>query len=211
MVGALRRLTLVRHGETDWNRERRLQGLTDSELNDAGRLQARALAERLRGTSFDALYTSPLVRASETAAILGDVLELAPVRVPALRERDVGAWGGLTNDDARHRFPDEWRRIAAGEDVALGGGETKAQVTARMAETLDRIGARHPSGSVLVVSHGLALKLLVCRLIGIDVRDCERLATGANTSMTVFDIRDGAPRLAVYADAGHLDGVTLPR
>ena len=211
MAGSLRRLTLVRHGETDWNRERRLQGLIDSELNETGRLQARALAERLRGTSFDALYTSPLVRASETAGFLGEALDLAPIALPDLRERDVGAWGGLTNEDARHRFPDEWRRATAREDVALGGGETKSQVTARMVQAVERIAGRHSSGSVLVVSHGLALKLLVCRLIGIDVRDCERLATGANTSLTVFDIRDGAPRLAVYADAGHLDGVTLPR
>ncbi len=103
-------LVLVRHGETDWNAEHRFQGHADPPLNDRGRAQAHALADELRGTPFDAAYTSPLRRAAETAEILAVELQL-PVRpVEALREIDVGEWQGLTRAEVRERYPDGFAR-----------------------------------------------------------------------------------------------------
>lgn len=211
MLEQLHRLCLVRHGETDWNRDGRLQGLTDAALNERGRCQARALADRLRGASADGLYASPLSRAAETAAILGEAFGRTPVPLDGLRERDVGVWGGLTYDEVKVRFPGEWERVAAGEDLPVGGGETKSEVTARMVATIDGIAALHPGGTVYVVGHGLALKMFVCHVLGIDTFHSDRLATFANASLTTFEIRRGVPRMTSYADAAHLDGLALPR
>ena len=119
-------IVLVRHGETDWNRESRFQGHADTPLNEAGRAQSRDLAERLVAEQVTALYTSPLRRAAETAAIVGERLGL-PVRTSEpMREIDVGSWEGLTVDEVRARFPDEEKPAwSSGWD----GGETHDELT----------------------------------------------------------------------------------
>lgn len=202
---SLERLVLVRHGETAWNREGRLQGLTDHPLNEAGRLQSLAVAERLRGRDVDAVYTSPLLRAAQTAEAIAAALGRNAVRHDLLRERDVGAWGGLTYADLRDRHAGEWERALAGDDLPLGGGETKAQVLSRMAQAFAEIDRRHEGGRVVVVSHGMAIKALVCGLLGLDLAHSERIATPGNASLTEFEGRRGGPRLVVLADASHVD------
>ena len=99
-------ILLARHGETEWNREGRWQGWADPSLNDTGRAQARELAEQLRATPFDAVYSSDLRRALETAVILAAPHDLAVVTDADLREIDVGAWSGLTRAEITERFPD---------------------------------------------------------------------------------------------------------
>lgn len=137
-------LLLARHGETDWNREGRWQGWADPPLNETGRGQARELADQLRQTPFDAVYSSDLKRALETAEILA-----APHGVPVLvdsglREIDVGSWSGLTREEIRERFPDGVRP----------DGETHDEHVARTRAALTRIARDHPGGRILVVGHG---------------------------------------------------------
>lgn len=204
MVTRLRRLVLVRHGETDWNRESRFQGTLDAPLNDDGRRQAEALAERLRGSGAAALYASPLSRAAETARIVGAALGREPVAIPDLREIDVGVWGGLTYAEVRARWGEDLERIAAGEDVAYGGGETAAAVQARVAAAMDALAEPHPGETVVVVSHGLALKAYACRLLGLHLRYAERISAGGNTAVSEFEFPRGTPRLVTYADTSHL-------
>ena len=133
-------LVLVRHGETDWNRQRRFQGHADQPLNDAGRSQARELAGRLRDEPVTALYTSPLRRASETAQILASGFGLEARTLDALLEIDVGAWEGLTVDEVRERYPDradqDWR--SGWED-----GETYDELERRVVPALIELGSRH--------------------------------------------------------------------
>jgi len=137
-------LLLVRHGETDWNRAGIWQGWADPPLNESGRAQARALAEELRATPFDAVYTSDLRRAKETAEILA-AAHGVPVHVDAdLREIDVGSWSGLTREDIRRRFPDGERP----------DGETHEQHAARVLAAVERIARDNRGRRVLVVSHG---------------------------------------------------------
>jgi broad specificity phosphatase PhoE len=146
-------LVLIRHAETDWNRDNRFQGHADPPLNDAGRAQARTLADELGAERFAALYTSPLRRAAETAAILASELGLEPVSDAALEEIDVGSWSGLTRDEVGERFPDgyaRWLEFGHGwED-----GETYEELGGRVVAGLLNIGARHPDVSVLAVTHG---------------------------------------------------------
>jgi 2,3-bisphosphoglycerate-dependent phosphoglycerate mutase len=149
---------LARHGETDWNREQRFQGHADPPLNEVGRAQARALAERLAGAPPDLVYTSDLVRAHETARIVADALGIDVVVVPDLREVDVGPWSGLTRDEIRESFPHGFDRWVEGAQP--DGWEPRERLTQRVVAAVSRIAAAHPRGRVLVVSHGGALRAL---------------------------------------------------
>src|SRR5215211_5458467 len=101
---------MARHGETDWNRDQRFQGHADPPLNELGREQARKLAERLASERLDAVYTSPLRRASETGALVAGRLGLVAEPIEGLREVDVGSWSGLTRTEVERQFPAGYRR-----------------------------------------------------------------------------------------------------
>ena len=146
-------LVLVRHGETDWNAENRFQGHADPPLNETGRAQARALATELRREAFAALYTSPLQRAAETAAIIGYELALEPRWDDALKEVDVGSWSGLTRAEVEQRYPTgfaRWLEYGHGWD----DGETYDELGDRVVTGLTRIAERHDGGHVLAITHG---------------------------------------------------------
>ena len=140
-------ILLVRHGETDWNAERRVQGHTDRPLNETGIAQARALAGQLAAEVIDAIYSSDLARARETAKIVAGVRGLPVETLPALRERDFGTWEGLTDEEVFVRFPD----ARAGP---WGDAETRDELGVRILEACKQIASRHPGASVLVVTHG---------------------------------------------------------
>ena len=136
-------LLLVRHGETDWNAEGRLQGLTDRPLSDFGRRQAQQLAEELSGEELEAIYSSDLTRARETAEVVGERLGLPVVLDPDLREKDWGTWEGLT---------------AVERDRVEFVGESTQAHQERILGALRRIAERHPAGRVLVVTHGGSMR-----------------------------------------------------
>ncbi|MGH3128012.1 MAG: histidine phosphatase family protein [Gaiellaceae bacterium] len=166
-------LVLIRHGETDWNRDNRFQGHADPPLNEAGRAQARALADALGAERFGALYTSPLRRAAETAAILAPELGLEPVSDGALEEVDVGSWSGLTRDEVEERFPDgyaRWLEYGHGWD----DGETYEELGGRVVAGLLSIGARHPDVAVLAVTHGGPIRSALAATEGVPFGDARR-------------------------------------
>jgi 2,3-bisphosphoglycerate-dependent phosphoglycerate mutase len=146
-------LLLARHGETDWNRERRWQGHADPWLNEIGREQAHELARQLREQGPEAVYSSDLARANETAEIVADELGLPIAVDPRLREVDVGDWSGLLWEEIEERFPDGVRRRLEG-GTGWENGEEFDAMRARVVEALLEIGAAHEGGRVLVVTHG---------------------------------------------------------
>jgi len=147
-------ILLARHGETDWNAERRVQGHTDTPLNDAGRAQARALGEELAAENIDAVFSSDLMRAHETARFVAEPRGLRVTAIPDLRERHFGTWEGLTDDEIFSRFE-------PAAETAWGDGETKEEMTDRVLTALHRIADTHPDGRVLVVSHGGPLRAVL--------------------------------------------------
>jgi broad specificity phosphatase PhoE len=154
---------LVRHGESTWNSERRFQGTLDAPLSARGRAQASALAAGLGDTRFDALYTSPLSRARETAAACGARLGLEAVLLEELREIHLGGWEGLTLDDVQAREGDYYRRwLEAPVDHPAPGGEPMPGLATRVRAALDRLSAVHPEGRVLVVAHGGVIASALC-------------------------------------------------
>jgi len=152
------KILLARHGETDWNRIGRWQGHADLPLNDAGRGQAVELAERLAGDGIAAIYTSDLMRASQTARVVADRLGLAVIEDAGLREIDVGSWSGFTRAEVEQRFPEGYGRWLDGE---IGhDGETREELTERVVGAVERIAAAHPDDTILVVTHGGAIRAL---------------------------------------------------
>ncbi len=198
-------LLLARHGETDWNRDRRVQGHTDIPLNDEGRRQARKHAARLQAFEIHALHASDLARAAETARIVGEALRLAPRLSPAWREIGLGALEGR-DGQGTHRDFGELVSAAARQAAPLGdGAETFAAFEARVVEGLERLGRDHAGKNVLVVSHGGTLKTLIAHLLGLPAMRIDRLSLRHNAGLSVIDFRHGRPQLALLNDARHLE------
>jgi alpha-ribazole phosphatase len=159
------RLCLVRHGQTDWNLEGRYQGQSDVPLNETGRNQARALAQKLKGYPFAAIYTSDLERSKETAKFLAETLHLPVTCDSRLREINQGQWEGQLVDDIKARFSELWKqRTVDPARLRPPGGETVSEVARRVYAALDDITRLYPDGNVLVVSHGLVLAAVTCKV-----------------------------------------------
>lgn len=160
-------LWLVRHGQTDWNSEKRYQGQTDIPLNDTGLAQAFELGKQLAGIRFNAVYSSDLQRARQTAIILAGHLGSPHYEDARLREAHFGNWEGECYPEIRERYPEIWvrRKLDPNEPVAPGG-ETLPQVVERMSRVADDIVTSFPGGRVLVVAHGLSLAVLLCKQQG---------------------------------------------
>ncbi|HEU5097899.1 MAG TPA: histidine phosphatase family protein [Roseiflexaceae bacterium] len=167
---------LIRHGETDWNLHGRWQGHTDIPLNEDGRTQARRLATRLRAERayFDAIYSSDLQRAWETAVTVGAALDLVPRPLPALREIDVGSWGGLTGAEVQAQDSETYARFRSGEDVARGGGERFLDLYTRVVAVVDQLADQHQGGTLALFTHGGAVRALLMHAardkVGLDLR-----------------------------------------
>ena len=200
----MRRLLLVRHGETTWNTTGRYQGQTDVPLNDVGRQQAAAIAERLAAETIDAIYASDLIRAYETAQAIAKPHKLNVQADPRLREFSFGEWHGLTYAQMTARFPEQvawWN--ADRLHRAPPGGETLAQVAVRLQAALDDIPHNHPDQTVLLVAHGGPIRVLLCLLLNKSPREFWQFDVG-NTALTEFVFHDIGPRLTRFNDTHHL-------
>lgn len=186
---------LARHGETDWNRELRWQGHCDPPLNAIGREQARGLAESLRTTHITAVYASDLRRASETAEIVAARLAL-PVRLdPALREIDAGSWAGHTLAELAARYPEAVARWQKTGERAWEGGESHAEMAARVVGAIRSIAAGHDGEDVLVVSHGGPMRALKTLAAGFEYPgDRRSVARTENCETYAVAVEDGTIR-----------------
>lgn len=199
-------IVLLRHGETEWNLEGRWQGqAADTRLTDRGRAQAHIVANRLRIFPVQAIYSSDLARALETAQIVGRALGLEPAPEPRLRESDVGQWTGRTWDEIRTSWPDQVNAMLAGQDVRRGGGESYQEMEDRLAAVLDAIMARHEGQTTLVVSHGAAIRTLIAHALGASLAQMHRIAIGGNTAISILQTQHGILRVVSYNDTAHLD------
>jgi probable phosphoglycerate mutase len=168
------RLCLVRHGETAWNAEHRLQGWTDIPLNQEGERQAQALAAELRGVAFDAIFASPLQRAWRTAQAVAEMRPALPfLSDPRLRERHHGAWQGLTRDEIAERDPLQHALLERRCPTYLPpGGESMETFADRVRAVMDALRREHastPAGALLVVAHGGVLDVVYRLATGQDM------------------------------------------
>lgn len=199
------RLFLVRHGQTAASRENRFSGHSDPPLTDAGRAMAIALAAAYGERAWSAVYTSPLLRCRETAAPLCARARVEPVVEEGLKEIGYGEWEGLRHDEVRARFPEAYAYWA--HDVAsrgTPGGETAFGVAARAMPVIERIRARHADGDVLVVSHKATLRIVVCALLGMDVRQFRARIAQPVAAVSLFEIGPAGAMLVRLGDVSHL-------
>jgi broad specificity phosphatase PhoE len=186
-------LVVVRHGQTVWHAENRYAGSSDVALTIHGREQAAQLAGWARTARLAAVWASPLSRARATAQACADVTDL-PLQIDErLRELDFGAGEGLTSAEMGARFPDALGAFRA-DPVAhhLPDGEDPVKAAARFTECLHDLAQQHPDGRVLVVAHTTAMRLALCRLIGVPLSEYRRLFPFVrNCGLTELRLTDG--------------------
>jgi broad specificity phosphatase PhoE len=171
----VKRFCLVRHGQTDWNLEGRFQGQSDLPLNQAGRAEVQSLARQLSGQAFAAIFTSDLMRARETAEIIAESLGLPVTPEPRLREINQGEWEGQFVEAIKARSAELWdQRTIDPANFHPPGGESVAEVARRTEAAISNIAHLYPAGSVLIISHGLALATIICRERGIPLGEAFR-------------------------------------
>lgn len=200
------RICLVRHGETDWNTEGRVQGHIDIPLNATGLAQARATAANLAAERFAALYASDLQRARQTAAEAAAILEMETRTDPSLRERHYGCFQGLTYVEAQQRYPEGYRRFKERDlSFAFEHGESLVDFAARIRTALEALAQRHPGEQVLVVTHGGVLDI-AHRLTSGKPLTSARDFSIPNAALNWIEYADGSWRLLAWAQQGHLAG-----
>lgn len=163
------RVFLVRHGTTDWNNEEVFRGRIDCPLNETGLAEAGALAAHFADVQLDAIFSSPLSRAIRTAQAIAAAQGLEVQTDPAFIDLDFGKWHGLPLRDVREKYGGLyrlWRERP--QEVTFPGGENLAQVRARAWDGLLRVVRENPERTVLILSHRVITKVLICAALGLD-------------------------------------------
>jgi broad specificity phosphatase PhoE len=200
-------LILVRHGETEWNLNGRIQGHSDSALTALGGEQGRRVAERLSGEKIAAVYASPVGRARDTGELIAAPHGLTVQLVEDLRERCYGCFEGLTvGEIAEHDDPAlaRWLPHPAREQLAPPGGETQPEMSRRVLAALRRIAARHPGETVVIATHGGPIKSAVFAILDIPITSWHRTWI-SNGSLTTLRGTPDELRVACFNDTCHLD------
>jgi probable phosphoglycerate mutase len=203
-------ILFIRHGETDWNRIKRIQGHIDIPLATTGIAQARRLAQRLakeakQGARLDAIYSSDLQRAEQTAQPIGDALGLPLQLRENLRERSYGAFQGHDSDEIALRFPDEYAQWQTRDPgFAPPEGESQRVFYHRIVHAIEPLVAAHPGGRIACVTHGGVLDC-VRRFATAMPLDAPRDYPLLNTSLNVVDYENGRATLVSWADVAHLE------
>lgn len=196
---------IVRHGETEYNKNGRYQGQTDIPLNDAGRRQTAFVAARLKQIKLDVIYSSDLARALETARACAFGRTI--VQDQRLREVHVGACAGMTTQEIAERYPQYWAaQLADPIGTPFPGGESAAQVQDRVLQAMDAIHRRYPEGEVGIVTHGGVVKSIVAAVLDLPLAVRKRIVLD-NCSLTVVEWNGDQRRLRSLNDTGHLDQV----
>jgi broad specificity phosphatase PhoE len=199
-------LLIVRHGETEWNAEGRIQGHTDIGLSEKGAEQARSLGQRLADRQIDVAYSSDLKRTSETAKLALGGRDITLNETPRLREYNKGIFEGMTLSEIQEKFPAEYPKYLEKDlSYAPEGGETTRDVSTRMASIFAEIKANHLDETVLVVSHGGVLRAAMVSLLGMPLEGNWSFVFG-NCGLTMVDTYTDNAVLRLFNDTSHING-----
>jgi broad specificity phosphatase PhoE len=201
------RLVLVRHAATDWNRERRYQGWQDTPLSAIGRAQADAAARLLAVEPLAAVWSSPLLRARETAVAIASPQRLAVREEAAFKEMGFGEWEGLTRNEVSARFPTLYQAWAETPHLAVvPGAETLADVRARVLAGLECLRGAHDGETICLVAHGISIRVLILEALGLGL---DRLWSLQVSSSGISELEFREDRAAVHRmnTLAHLEGI----
>jgi broad specificity phosphatase PhoE len=200
----LARIVLIRHGQTEWNREERFRGRVDIDLDEMGSRQAEAAAQRIAQWEVAAIYSSPLKRALATAGIIAKRLGLPVEPLDGINDMDFGVWQGLSVSEAREKYPDLfdlWRYSP--QRLKIPEGESLEDVQNRVDATINDLAARYENETVALVTHRVVCKVLLCHLLGLDNSHFWQIAQDA-TAINTFEVRGGIPTVRLINDTCHL-------
>ena len=200
-------LILVRHGETDWNRELRFQGHVDVSLNAIGLEQAQRVALRLAVEPAHRVYASDLLRARQTAQPVAQHLHLDSISEPALREQSFGTVDGMRVDDIKAQHPQAWEGwLRFHEDYCMPGGETTRAFHARVLDAVNRLVARHRGETLVIVTHGGVLDMIyrTARSLGLNG---PRQSDIPNAGLSRVRVHESGIDILSWADVSHLAGL----
>ncbi|EDN69784.1 Phosphoglycerate/bisphosphoglycerate mutase [Beggiatoa sp. PS] len=197
-------IVLIRHGETLWNLEGRIQGHLDSPLTDVGLAQTEALAKHFKFQKFAALYSSDLGRAYETARKISEQNGLPIIKERQLRERNFGLLQGVIKDTLANKFPEAYRHYRARDPAyVVPKGESFKQFHARCIKCFNELAQKHNKQRILVVAHGGVLVSLFKHTLNIPL-EAPRRFLSLNTSINIFSYQEGNWMLEVWGDLSHL-------
>lgn len=201
------RLLLVRHGVTEFNSARRFAGYSDVELSVAGYRQVERLRDRLVGDKIDAVYSSDLRRALVTAEVISSGHKVDIVTCPELREVNYGNVEGLTFEEISRLYPEVAESVANFSlRLKFPGGESFEGFIERTSKFLDKLKRHTPSQTILIVSHSGPLRVLVCRLLGIDLGHWQQIRLD-NASLSRVETYPQGAIVSLLNDTAHLRGV----
>lgn len=201
-IMSVQRVYIVRHGETDYNAEHRWQGHLDIPLNESGLEQAEKAAHYLKNESIDAIFASDLSRAFSTAQAIAKSQELEVIPEPRLREMNVGNFQGLTRSQLTERFPKELEQWNVDDNFAPPSGESRIQLQERAYVAWEDITNRKDLKSVMLVSHGGTLRMLLKKLLPPEQVDSLRFA---NTSISILEREKKVWKVVALNVTPHLD------
>ena len=197
-------IIMIRHGQTLWNLKLIRQGHLDSPLTEKGMAQAKALGERLKRETFTALYSSDLGRALQTAQMIADATGHPIVTDPRLRERHLGIFQGLSGDELREKYPEEYRlHRTSGPGYVIPGGESVQQQITRNVAYLNEVAEKHLGETIVVVTHGGVLSGFFRHTLSIPL-EAPRRFEFTNASLNVFSYEAGNWMLRTWGDVSHL-------
>lgn len=198
------RIILIRHGQTEWNREERFRGRVDIDLDETGVRQAEAAAEKIARWDVAAIYSSPLKRAMATAQIIASRLHLPVQPLDGINDMDFGIWQGLSIGEARGQYRelfDVW--LYSPQRLKIPEGETLEDVQRRAVATIDDVVARHQNETVALVTHRVVCKVLLSHLLGLDNSHFWQIAQD-NAAINLCELWEGWPSLRLLNDTCHL-------
>ena len=204
------RLILVRHGETPWNEIHKFQGFSDIELSSKGKSQAQSLAESLKGQVLEAVYTSSLIRAQQTAEQIARYHHCPVILDESLKELNQGQLEGITAEELRREYPEFLKKwIQVPESTHLPNGESLGELQQRAWTAIDRILRKHPEGTVVVVGHSFVNLTILCRVLEVPLNYFRRFRQDP-TGKNVIEFSERGAVLRCLNDTCHLDGNIQP-
>ena len=201
------KIILIRHGETDWNREQIFRGRIDVALNEVGLAQAGAVKESLKDVKIDRIYSSPLSRAFKTASVLGESRSLEVEKEKGFIDIDFGKWQGLSHEKVKEEHNNLYETwLAEPHKVVFPEGESLEDVCKRSMEALEKIIKNHPGETLAIVSHRVLNKVLLCAILGLKLSRFWYIKQDT-CAINRFEYKDGNYYLTLINDTCHLKEV----
>lgn len=200
----IQRLILVRHGLTNWNHEFRYQGHTDIELNPEGVKQAHALKERIKDEKITAIYSSDLKRAMETARIIAEPHKIEVIPNPLFKEINFGVWEGRTYQELQKEYPQQLKIwLESPHLLRIENAETFSELQDRAMLGLKGVLSQHPSGTIVIVTHGGVIAALICGLFNEHINNMWKYKQ-KNASLNILVFQEDRVEIGLLNDISHL-------